>query len=951
MKKTGKRISNKDFLITVLPLLIIVAALAIAVTAVAESYRTFITKYLGQSFSRIVDTSAGEQADTAYFKSGFGSVEELQSYTAELCERAEGEGAVLLKNDGALPLTDEKNISLFSLSAYDFIYGGGGAGAIDPAGAPTLKEAMEREGFRVNEVLWDFYGRAGAGYGRKPNAAIDVPDVIGEIPVSLYPDDVLASLAAYNDAAVVVISRLTAEAKDCVTATDETGGHFLELTFEERALIELIDRNFAKCIVLLNTAGPIELGWIDEYAAIKGCLWVGYVGETGILAIPKLLRGKINPSGRLTDTYAYDLEKDPAFADLHVGAYVADRDFPNRKGRYRVYGEGIYVGYRYYETRYEDVVSGRDASGRFDYAAAVQFPFGHGLSYTSFACENAAFARKGETVEMTADVKNIGFAAGRETVQCYIQAPFTDYDRAHGIERPAVALCGFVKTRLLTPGQSERIKITVPLTRLRVFDANGAGGYILEKGDYYFTLSRDAHDAVQKITAAKSGKATENDDTWRFRVAETDAETYNVGADGAPIEPLFADADLRSYDAGYRYLSRTDWEGTWPRRYKDGKWAAPAALIDAVLDDPYRAEEVTAMPATEAANGMSLITMKGAAYDDAHWEQLLDNLSADEMVRLTSLAGWGTAALTSVNKPETAEKDGPAGLTASVSGGRTGRGYVCAAVLAASWDAELAEEIGRAVGEEGLAYGVSGWYAPAVNIHRSPFGGRNFEYYSEDPLLGGAIGAHMVRGAQSKGMYTYVKHFALNDLENLRYGVSTFCNEQAMREIYFKPFEMTVRVGGAKGIMVAFNSLGPIWCGAHKALITDVLRGEWGFRGTVITDTTMYTDYTYYDAALYAGTDLQLNNVEGKYTLPGAANNAHYVTLLRRAAHNVLYTVVGSHAMNGISQKSKIVMAMPLWERILIAADVVAAIFVLGGGTLTVIRVRYAKKHPERYLS
>lgn len=930
MKKTCK-----EWNMIFIPLLVAVSIILISVTAVAEGNRSYLTNQLGQSYSKMV----GADESVQYYKSSYANAGAVEAAAAQLGVEIVGEGSVLLKNDDGLPLKGDEKISLFSISSYEFILSGGGAGEIDQSGAHELKDVLENKGFTVNPVLWDFYADKSDTYGRVIENSQYV--AIGEVPLSEYTDKVKNSFSDYNDAAIVVISRAAQEAYDCATEFEETGGHYLRLTSEEEDMLGMAHMYFDNVIVLLNTGNPFELDFLySNNGEVNACLWTSYVGETGMQAIAELLTGDINPSGRLTDTYAYDLESAPSYANIACGEYISDRTFPNKKGYYSVYAEGVYVGYRYYETRYEDVVLGNESLKLYDYSSQVMYPFGYGLSYTRFEYSDFYIEEDADGITAGVTVTNVGEYAGREVVQFYVQSPYTEYDKSVGIEKSSIELKGFVKTDELRSGESKTVTVKISYDDLSCYDP-GSGNYIYEEGDWYFSVGEDVHDALINILAQKGNPGEGGDASLAARVynsgTETTSQTY---AD-------FSFADITQYDETFKKLSRSDWTGTWPELYSQGSWDAPDELIEEVLANQFEEEE-SEMPVTASGGNIKLISLLGADYNDPKWEELLDCLTVEEMIEMTSLAGFGTSAATSVSKPETVERDGPSGITSSVSGGVFGTGFPAQILLASSWDTELAERYGEMVGEEGLIYGVNGWYAPGANIHRTPFGGRNFEYCSEDPLLSGAICAAEVSGARSKGMYCYVKHFILNDIENLRYGISTFCDEQTLREIYALPFEMSVKDGGASGVMVAFCSVGPIWCGASKELMTNLLREEWGFQGVAITDTTMYTNYTYYDAALWAGTDMELNTVEGKYTLENAEQNAQYLQLLRRASHNILYVVVNSSAMNGMTENTEIIKALPQWEVVLIVADVIIGLSVVGGAAVLIVYNVKSRRESEK---
>ncbi|MDR2373207.1 MAG: glycoside hydrolase family 3 C-terminal domain-containing protein, partial [Bifidobacteriaceae bacterium] len=803
-------------------------------------------------------------------------------------------------------------------------------------------------GFDVNPTLWDFYATGEAASYRKTT-----PDVYGqgeyavnEVPLAVYTDAVIDSFAAYADAAVVVIGRSGGETGDLPAVPGASGVTYLQLTADERDMIELACEHFGTVVVVLNTQNPLEGGFLEEYA-IDAALWAGAFGQIGATAVGEVLAGQVNPSGALVDTYAYDSTSAPAMANF--GSYqitnveVGTPEIP-MGGSYIAYSEGIYVGYRYYETRYEDVVTGRDGVGAFDYAAEVQFPFGHGLSYTDFEWGEADLSESDEAYEVAITVTNTGAVAGKDIVQVYLQSPYTDYDREHGIEKAAVELAGYAKTGLLEPGAKETVTVSVPKELLKTYDADGEGTYVLDAGDYYLAAGQDAHAAVNNILAAKGFSESDGMDdaaapalAHKVTVADFDAETYAVSpVTGNEIANQFTDVDLKTWDADFVYLSRSDWTGTWPGVYADGAWAAPEEFVKAleltVPEDP-DAEVPEYGVTSEEFGELNAAMMRDLEYDNPAWEALLDQASLDDLEQLVRIGGYATRRVDSIQLPATTDTDGPQGFSAGLVGGSPGFGYSPAIVLASSWNDSLAEDMGKAIGEESLQLGTTGWYAPAMNIHRTPYSGRNFEYYSEDGLLSGKMSAAIIRGAQDKGVIVFAKHFAVNDQETNRMAGSMLASEQAVREIYLKPFELSVREGGALGMMAAMNRIGPLWVGAHPGLMTGTLRGEWGFTGVVITDQASFSVFSYEDMrmGLAAGTDLWLNTDAELWKLSDADMTATVQANIRRAAHNTAYAVVHSNAMNGLSPGARIEAVTPPWRWWLITANVVLGALALAG--------------------
>ena len=862
----------------------------------------------------------------------------------ELCEAIEAEGIVLLKNeDNALPLGEsEKNLALLGQNSVDFVYGGGGSGSVDTSLAPDLREALESSGFTVNETLWNFYETgAGKDYRKSfPNAAGDGEFAVNEVPRSAYTDAALSSMSD-SDVAVVSIGRSGSESSDLPMQPLPTGYRYLQVDQNELDTLALACEQFDKVILLINSTNPLELGFLEDaaYANVKAALWVGAVGQEGMYAIGEILNGNVNPSGRLVDTYAYDSLSAPSAQNL--GDYNIVNSTVQNGNKYIVYQEGIYVGYRYYETRYEDYVLQAGNAGEYDYAAQVQYPFGYGMSYTTFTWSDFSMTEAEDAFDISVTVTNDGDVAGKEVVQIYMQSPYTDYDREHGIEKSAVELVGFAKTQPIAPQASETVTIRVDKELMKAYDADGAGTYIVDAGDYYFTAAKDAHAAVNNVLAAKQPEAAESGRMSGAGDAEfvasytqdaLDTESYSVSsATGAAIVNRFDDVDAAAYDECI-YLTRTDWTGTMPSGpYMGGAWTASAELLADL--EWYRADEVidaegAEMPAmSSTATAYTVQQLADADYGDERWEQLVSQLSVTQVTRLVRLGGYSTIQIDSIGLPAKQDKDGPSGFSNTLVGGVSTMSWPAEVVLASTWNTDLIEDMGEALGDQSIAADVTGWYAPGVNIHRSPYSGRNFEYYSEDGFLSGKIGAAEMRGVRSKGVVAYMKHFALNDQETNRYGGAVFANEQSIREIWLKGFELTVTEGDANAAMASMNRLGARWAGAHRGLMTDVLRGEWGFKGVVVTDQASVPSMFYQDmiSGLWAGTDLWLNTNSSYWSLEEYFENPTVMTNVHRAAKNVIYSVANSNAVKDYEGGGTLEVdtGMPAWKIWLIVLDVV----------------------------
>ena len=946
-KKAKKRMSNKAFAGiwgTVLAILLIVVLVG---NYFAMKYTTIITRSLGHTTTKVTTTGDGS-GDNEYFKSDYSSHEELVDHETEFSKQLVAEGIVLMRNqDNVLPLESGKKISLFGIGSAKFVYSGLGSGAIDTSKTTSLKDALEAEGFQVNPDLYSVYEKSEARVGKEEDP-------------STYLDSVADSVKEYNDAAIVVISRNGAEAQDL---TEDQ----LSLSDAEMSLVKYANDNFDDVIVMLNTANAIEMGWSDSqyFPNIKACMWVGYPGQEGITSIAKALTGEVNPSGRLVDTYAYDAMSAPATQIFEYGEWTNTNNEENGpKNAYTVYGESIYIGYRYYETRYEDTVLGQGnastADSEYDYTKQVQYPFGYGISYTQFDYSDFSLTENGDNFTAQVTVTNSGDVAGKDVVEVYFQSPYTDYDRENLVEKSAVELCGFEKTGELAPGESETVSIDIPKETLRAYDYTNAKTYIVDDGTYYFAIGDDCHQALNNILAAKGyttadGMDADGDDSLvgTYEQKEFDNTTYaKDAATGNEITNQFDYGNIQTYDDSYVYLTRNDWTGTWPTIYGEpnekGRYNAEATeeFVQLSQNNIYQDDPNAEMPTTNSGDNINLITMRGKDYDDEGWDAVLDCLTVDEMVEMVRLGGWQTMAIDSISKPMSSDQDGPAGISGElIMSDVDCMGYPNQELLAATWNKDLALEFGKCIGEDGLSVNVQGWYAPGAGTHRTPLGGRNFEYYSEDTYLAGSMCANEVAGAQSKGMYCYLKHLVLNDQEQRRYGISTFTTEQALRELYLTPFEMAVKDADCHGMMAAFNGIGGIWSGASKELITNVLGNEWGFHGIIVTDYASANDgYMFIDAGLQAGTDLWLNTDSEVYKMGDVSDNATLVTALRNASHDILYTVVNSSAMNGIDENVVVKKVLPLWQYWLIAFDIAMAVIIIGGVILIVRRCRKNNK-------
>ena len=969
MKKT-KAVGKFPVLWTILSVLCVILLIASIVgNVVASQYASVINIYLGAETTKIVST--GDAGDSEYFKSDYESMEELQKADYDVAERLTEEGAVLLKNaDNSLPISSSAKVSVFGHSSIDIVPCGTGSADIDATGAPTLKEALESRGVQVNDTLWQFYLDNAENYQTNPkkgDAGIRTGDgtvkgvyTVNEIPWSQYSSSVTGSFSSYNDAAIVVISRIGGEMFDIPSSLDDpqenSDGNMLSLTNQERELLEKVSGQFDNTIVLINSANALEMDFVDQdQYGVDSVLWIGYTGVAGLYGVADVLVGNSNPSGHLPDTYCIDNTTNPSMVNMYGGEWTNMSDYDDLKNMqldgntaFNVYQEGIYVGYRYYETRYEDVVLGQGNAGNYNYAQTVKYPFGYGLSYTTFEYSDFSVEEKEDSFEVSVKVTNTGSAAGKEVVQVYFQSPYTDYDKENQVEKASIELCGFDKTDVLEPGSSEEVKITVDKEDLRAYDSEGEGTYILDAGDYYFTVATDAHEALNNVLAAKAAAGTAVDTAkmtsagdasfvYSWNNPELDTKTYSVsnyGEKDYAIENQFEEADLNKIEGSEQeitYVSRSDWEGTFPKQKYMVKLTQPMHDEMTGIKKYVSPETDEKMPTMGADNGMTLSMMIGKDFDDPLWEDLLDQVTYEEMANLIGLGYHSTAAVDSVSKPATVDENGPQGFTKKLTGVD---GATCAYsdenIMAATWNKELMEEVGEHIGEDTMAAGGSGLYGPAMNTHRNAYGGRNFEYYSEDGYLAGMIAAAEVKGIQSKGVYVYIKHFALNDNETNCRCIATFANEQSIREIYLQPFEYAVVDGGAYNVMNSFARIGVVWTGAHEGLMTNVLRNEWGMRGFALTDySSSGTTYNVF-YGLLAGTDAWDCSTKDNWTKrllqKEGDQDVALTQAMRNATHRILYTVANSNAMNGLASGDKVVKITPWWQMAIYALIGVTAV-------------------------
>lgn len=850
------------------------------------------------------------------------------------------EGFVLLKNENAaLPMNKGTRISVFSKNSVNLSYGGSGSGGFDTSNNKNLYESLNDAGFVTNPTLKRFYESSQSGPVRTANSSdLDNGDnqkiATAETPQSKYTDAVRNSYADYSDAALVVITRIGGEGFDLPRYQGDSEGavspdsHYLELDQNEIDLLTAVtDGTFKRVVVVFNTPSSFEATFLKDsaYAAfadkIDAAVWIGFTGSNGITALGEILNGDVNPSGRLVDTWAADFTKNPSFVNFGTGCLPDTTDKYDGGMYYSVdYEEGIYVGYRYYETRGE-------TDGEDWYNANVVYPFGYGLSYTTFdwtvGDASASEIELGTTITVPVTVKNTGSVAGKDVVQLYASAPYT----LGGIEKAHKVLVGFAKTKLLQPGESETVTVSFDPYSAASYDyrdanSNGFSGYELEAGEYTLYVSRNAHESEKAIALNLAADVQIGTDPT------TDSEVVNRYTDSEN----FLDSDWQ-LDA---MLSRADWEGTWPTPQTAQQHAGTDRLYEEIRSEehnnptdfdseeyPWFGEEPTLtlrdlLPSAEAEGYEPVVS-----YDDERWEELMMGCDEEEMIALINNGAYHTLAMESVGLPATIHGDGPSGFTCFMSKEQVNGTcqYVSEPVMASTWNINLMNELGEAIGEEGTigdkATGqpYSSIYAPGVNIHRSPFGGRCSEYFSEDPFISGMMGAAEVQGIQSRGVLPTVKHFVANEQETHRSigGDLSWLSEQALREIYLKPFEYTVKLGETRGIMTSFNRIGTRWTGGDYRLLTEILRNEWGFNGLVICDFNTIPQYMIPRMMFYAGGSLDLATQQSAMWTDCDTSDAGDAIVLMRAVKDVMYALVNSNAMNA----EVIGYNPPIWQEYL----------------------------------
>ena len=867
--------------------------------------------------------------------------DETNEEAAEVAEEIMEDGIVLLKNESLLPLNETKKLNIFGWESINPAYGGAGSGGInDLYDIVSLNQGLENAGFSINQELVDFYNNYGAD-----NREMSIQKqswTLPEPPVDTYSDELIKSAKEYSDVAVVVLSRKAGEGHNDIPMdvrkaaydnnSDEyddfpEGEHYLQLSQTERDMVDMVCSNFDNVIVVYNGANQFELGFADEYPQIKSVVWCPGTGNVGFNALGKVFSGEVNPSGKTPDTFIYDMTTAPWWNNAEKTEYTNLADMAvegMNAGTAQVYApaftnyvEGIYVGYKYYETAAQE--------GAIDYDKTVQYPFGYGLSYTEFEQKMGELEEKDGQISVDVEVTNTGDVAGKDVVEVYYKPPYTN----GGIEKSSANLIEFAKTDLLQPGESQTVTVTFSIEDMASYDENNAKAYVLEKGDYVISINSDSHTVLDQKTYTVDKDVVYTGENKR-------------ASDNTAATNVFEDAK-----GDVTYLSRADHFANYEE--------ATAAPASAELGEPYVSEyhlnsnfdkttylnDEDVMATTGADNGLTLADMRDADYDDPRWEKLMDQLTVDEMANMIAMAGYQTAAMDSVGKVATLDFDGPAAINNNFTGVGS-IGFPIEVVVASTWNKELAQAWGECMGKISQEMGAEGWYAPGMNTHRTAFGARNYEYFSEDGVLAGNMGAKAVEGARKYGVYSYIKHFAL--YEGNAKMVSVWSNEQAIREIYLKPFEISVKQGGANAVMVSWSFLGDKWTGESSNLMNTVLRDEWGFRGMALTDFFRNNGHGFMnaDAALANGVDAMLSTFNGEEN--NVANPEHPTSVLqmRNACKNVMYTVVSSWAYDGEHEET----GMENWKKAGIGINIVIALFMAGMEVL-VIRGYKKRKNVE----
>ena len=951
----------------------VIFTVVLGLTALAYQAEADVNQILGTSSYEIVQNEGAEETDTQYFKQKTRSIDEFMQQKLDIIEQVTDEGTVLLKNEkSALPLAAGARVTLFGRASYNSVYGGDSGNAqIGNLGNQninwTFRRGLEEAGFAVNDEMWNFYAQRNIAYNADPSA---------EVAPAQLP---MGSVSGYADAGIVVLSRVTGEGGDAPDG-------YYELTQTELDLVNAAKEACSKVIVIINSPSPIAIHALKEDAGVGAVLQIGGLGALGTKSVGKILAGEVSPSGKLIDTYAASSRSSAAYQSSGTVAY-ANADAVSAAAtsigigaggtKYTVFSEGIYVGYKYYETRYEDCVLGQGnaassagvfaSSGNWNYDEEVDYPFGYGLSYTDFSQELTGLTVENDVVTATVRVTNEGDVAGKEVVQLYVQSPYTEYDKENGVEKSAIQLVNFGKTGILQPGASAEVTLKMDLYNIASWDYNKAKTWILDEGSYYFAVGESAHDALNNVLAAKGADVAGDKDlarVWENDAFRTLGEYEFTEAGFTTENGLFHnntetaytnrldEADLNDLvgEGTTTYLSRSDWSGTWTEGLK--AVTATEEMIDqiAFLSDYQKGEPVGDTYTYGADTAFNILMAKGKSYDDEVWEDILNQLMVEEMIAMVGKNFGAIDPVLGLNFPGTNDNDGVGsgpcvGYPTSLDTGSTviegetkysaiePRMYPSETVEAATFNQQLIYDLGEVMSEDCFYTGMTTLWGPGLNIHRHPYSGRNFEYFSEDSQMTYIMGAQITAGVQSNGVICGPKHFAFNDQETDRYGFAVYTNEQAGRENSLRGFEGAVAVAKAKNVMTSLNRVGCRWMGINTALQNDVLRSEWGFDGYTITDNALEPYMCGRSIAL--GTDklmlLPGNERNDELNKEALLADSTLFAAVRQACHRILYVYVNSKAMNGISADTQIVPVTPWWKTALVNVNVVLGCLVALG--------------------
>ena len=1002
MSKQPKEKKKRGIGRVTIPIICVLLAILIVGNAACMYYSRLLDVYVGMGEATVTTKAGAENWDTEYYKLDSQTAEEADKVGKDVTRRIAEEGIVLMKNEnGALPMSAGA-VTLLGRRSVDTVFGGTGSGAGDENQCVRLSDALTQAGFQVNKTVADMYSANLDKVPVQKNTMDNTGSMtyyIGEFPQSYYTDAITSTYASFHDAAILVFGRQGGEGMDfCTdlkgmtesgasgmqssvaeTANYQPGQHQLELSQEEKELIAHAEANFDKVIVVINSANVMEIGALRDDPQVDAILWMAYPGSMGTVALANILKGDVNPSGHTVDTWMVDMTADPVFVNTSAQKYLNVSKANALGDSYVVeYEEGIYFGYRYYETVFADggsfTVEGETGKA---YEDAVAYPFGYGLSYTTFE-QNIKEAKeeKGQ-IKVTVTVRNTGDVAGKDVVQVYFHAPYTK----GGIEKSAVTLAAYDKTDLLQPGASADYTVTFPVEAMASYDYMVEKCYVLDAGDYSITVNKNVHEpygpnceyvhkVASKIVYNAATPRQSEIDAQKGDSRNLSAEAKNALTVQAAVNQF---DDLNAQFVSYKdaqggkstVFTRENFEASFPTAPTDADLTASEATIKKLGD--YTPDYLVAgeeAPTTGAEQVWTAVALRGAAYDDPRWDMLLDQMTGKSMSKLIYQGNQGTPAVKNVGLPASGATDGPAGLKqyGGLGFGTSGNFNCSATLTAATWNDDLAEEFGRSVANEALLANMNGWYAPGCDIHRSPFGGRGFEYYSEDPVISGRMCAATVKGAAALGLTCYAKHFVLNDMDRHRVdnGFVVWCNEQALREIYAKAYEILVKeptvtlkylddgataykeTRACTALMSSFNRIGDVWCGASGALLNNVLRGEWGFLGTVITDYNGNA-YMHVEAGVSNGNDLMLANETTLPTKFANVKDPSTLRVMRQACKNIFYTQVNSSTVNKTSDATVITYATSPWKIWLMEADIAVGVVVLALAAATIISKRRKK--------